>query len=77
MFGFGVKGKAKNLLSTISRFSSLLLQQKDAYPNGDGNQDDVECVLTALSCFLVSGFANDNDLAFELVPTYQDYAKSE
>ena len=71
MFGFGVKGKAKNLLSVIFRFSSILLQQNDVFPNRDGNQDDVECVLTGLSCFLASGFANDNDLAFELVPTYQ------
>ena len=71
MFGIGAKAKAKKLLSVIGRFSSILTQQQDVFPNGDGNQEDIECVLTGLSCFLATGFANDNDLAYELVPAYQ------
>lgn len=70
MLGFGIKGKAKNLYSVISRFSGILSGQKEVFPSG-GNVKDIECLLTGISCFLVTGFANDNNLAYELVPTYQ------
>ena len=70
MFGIGVKDKAKKLYSTITRFSNILSEQTKVFPNG-GNTKDIQCLLTGISCFLVSGFANDDNLAFELVPTYQ------
>ena len=70
MNGIGTKGKAKNLMKTITRFSEIMVKQKNVFPNG-GNALDVEFVLVPMSAFLVSGFANDNDVAFQMLPTYQ------
>ena len=70
MFGFGVKGKANNLLKEILRFSKILSEQKQVFPHGT-NIENVECVLVGMACFLVVGFAQDERLAYELVPTYQ------
>lgn len=70
MNGIGTKGKAKKLMKTITRFSEIMVKQKNVFPNG-GNALDVEFVLVPMSAFLVSGFANDNDVAFQMLPTYQ------
>ena len=70
MFGFGTKNKAKKLMDVITEFSRLLAGRKEVFPYG-GNEKDIECVLVGMACFLVVGFAGDNNLAYELVPTYQ------
>ena len=70
MFGFGAKSKAKKLMDVITEFSGILAGRKEVFPYG-GNVKDIECVLVGMSCFLVVGFAGDNNLAYELVPTYQ------
>lgn len=57
-------------MDVITEFSRLLAGRKEVFPYG-GNEKDIECVLVGMACFLVVGFAGDNNLAYELVPTYQ------
>ena len=71
MFGFDVKRKANKVMNLITDFSNRIINNRKVYPFGGGNQEDVECILTGLSCFLASGFANNDNLAYELVPAYQ------
>lgn len=70
MFGFGIKEKAKSLMKTITRFSNVLANQSNIFPDG-GNVCEIECVLVGLSAFLAAGFSNNSNLALELIPTYQ------
>ena len=41
------------------------------FPAKHGDTAIVECVLLGISCFLSTGFANDSELAFEIIPAYQ------
>lgn len=70
-FGTGTKGKAKKIVAFVRFYSERTASSKEAFLNKNGSIPTIECVLMGLSCFLAAGFANDNDLAFELIPSYQ------
>lgn len=57
-------------MNVITEFSEILAGRNEVFPSG-GSVSEIECVLVGMACFLVVGFAGDNNLAFELVPTYQ------
>lgn len=71
MYGAGTAGKAKKIVASVRQFSSITASRKEVFPNGNGNIPNIECVLIGISCFIAAGFANDNDLAYEIIPTYQ------
>ena len=67
---YDTNNAAIKLIDTIIHTSNTLTSPQGLFPYGCVNKN-LECSLVAMSCFLVSGLASDDNLAYELIPVYQ------
>ena len=63
MLKFMAKKKAEKILEVVVEFSKIFVDQPCLYPSGNGDVNEVKCLLVGVSCFLITGFSRENDVA--------------